>query len=92
MDHIQKVRLAIKTLMSGFPIEVNGTEYRMSEDFDIAITMKQYTIDSNGERTKEVEGHYGTNMSLSGFIKMCDKLDDRDLIGMIAVLTLNNDE
>lgn len=86
----QRVRTAIKALMGGYPITIDGTIYRMSEEFDIVVEMDQYTID-DGKQVYKGKQHLGTDMTVSRFIQICGHMTEQEYIGVVAQLVLNDE-
>ena len=44
MEDFNKIRIALKTLMSGLSLEVDGNVLRMAQDYDIVHEMESYSV------------------------------------------------
>jgi hypothetical protein len=86
MEEFNKVRIVLKSLMSGLSVEIDGISYRMSEDYDILYEMAMYGIDD----PIPTKTYVGTYMSVKRFSNMCLSLTNEETMILAANLALND--
>ena len=88
-NEFNNVRIVLKSLMNGIPVEIEGEWYHMSVDFEILKRMGHYTIE-NGIETRGDDFYIHTHMSTGQFVKLCQKLTKDEVFLVAANSALNN--
>jgi hypothetical protein len=71
-----KAEIVLRALLSGHPVKLNGTEYRMGEDYSLGVPIQ-------GE-----DAILPVVWSLKNFIGVCQKIDDEHIMSLVSSMTL----
>lgn len=80
IDADKKALIVLEHLQWGHELDMDGHRWALGEDLTFGVIL---TLENGEERVGSVD------LSLTGFLKMCAKLDDDLVIGLAASNALN---